>query len=84
MIDAFSLCQDRDVRLSKSMSYALRHGANQMGLHMGTGELDTNWFVQITKYIYSSTALKYNFEVLVLYLLFPFDATLYFHSTTFI
>ncbi|XP_034545873.1 LOW QUALITY PROTEIN: tRNA 2'-phosphotransferase 1 [Notolabrus celidotus] len=28
--------QDRDVRLSKSMSYALRHGANQMGLHMGT------------------------------------------------
>lgn len=30
--------QDRDVRLSKSMSYALRHGANQMGLHMGTGE----------------------------------------------
>ncbi|XP_042274848.1 tRNA 2'-phosphotransferase 1 [Thunnus albacares] len=28
--------EDRDVRLSKSMSYALRHGANQMGLHMGT------------------------------------------------
>ncbi|XP_051276980.1 tRNA 2'-phosphotransferase 1 isoform X2 [Dicentrarchus labrax] len=27
---------DRDVRLSKSMSYALRHGANQMGLDMGT------------------------------------------------
>lgn len=30
--------QDRDVRLSKSMSYALRHGANQMGLQMGSGE----------------------------------------------
>ena len=31
--------QDRDVRLSKSMSYALRHGASQMGLEIGTGEL---------------------------------------------
>uniref|UniRef100_UPI0037E785A4 tRNA 2'-phosphotransferase 1 isoform X3 n=1 Tax=Semicossyphus pulcher TaxID=241346 RepID=UPI0037E785A4 len=28
--------QDRDVHLSKSMSYALRHGANQLGLQMGT------------------------------------------------
>ncbi|XP_072251681.1 tRNA 2'-phosphotransferase 1 isoform X2 [Leuresthes tenuis] len=28
--------QDRDVRLSKSMSYALRHGASQMGIEMGT------------------------------------------------
>lgn len=28
--------EDRDVRLSKSMSYALRHGAKQMGLQMGT------------------------------------------------
>uniref|UniRef100_A0A3Q3EMN6 2'-phosphotransferase n=1 Tax=Labrus bergylta TaxID=56723 RepID=A0A3Q3EMN6_9LABR len=28
--------EDKDVRLSKSMSYALRHGANQMGLQMGT------------------------------------------------
>ncbi|XP_040903546.1 tRNA 2'-phosphotransferase 1 [Toxotes jaculatrix] len=28
--------EDRDVRLSKSLSYALRHGAKQMGLHMGT------------------------------------------------
>uniref|UniRef100_A0A3Q4M484 2'-phosphotransferase n=1 Tax=Neolamprologus brichardi TaxID=32507 RepID=A0A3Q4M484_NEOBR len=28
--------EDRDVRLSKSMSYALRHGASQMGLQMGT------------------------------------------------
>lgn len=28
--------EDRDVRLSKSMSYALRHGANRMGLHMGS------------------------------------------------
>ncbi|XP_070692615.1 tRNA 2'-phosphotransferase 1 isoform X1 [Pempheris klunzingeri] len=28
--------QDRDVHLSKSMSYALRHGANKMGLQMGT------------------------------------------------
>ncbi|KAK2849018.1 hypothetical protein Q5P01_008852 [Channa striata] len=28
--------QDRDVHLSKSMSYALRHGANRMGLQMGT------------------------------------------------
>ncbi|AWP11967.1 putative tRNA 2'-phosphotransferase 1 isoform 2 [Scophthalmus maximus] len=28
--------EDRDVRLSKSMSYALRHGANQMGLLMAT------------------------------------------------
>uniref|UniRef100_A0A3Q3LEC2 2'-phosphotransferase n=1 Tax=Labrus bergylta TaxID=56723 RepID=A0A3Q3LEC2_9LABR len=27
---------NHDVRLSKSMSYALRHGANQMGLQMGT------------------------------------------------
>uniref|UniRef100_UPI003AAACDEF tRNA 2'-phosphotransferase 1-like n=1 Tax=Centroberyx gerrardi TaxID=166262 RepID=UPI003AAACDEF len=26
--------EDRDVRLSKSMSYALRHGANQMALQM--------------------------------------------------
>ncbi|XP_060935256.1 tRNA 2'-phosphotransferase 1 isoform X1 [Limanda limanda] len=26
--------EDRDVRLSKSMTYALRHGANQMGLQM--------------------------------------------------
>ncbi|KAM9795660.1 tRNA 2'-phosphotransferase 1 [Neosynchiropus ocellatus] len=28
--------EDRDVRLSKSLSYALRHGANQMGLHLST------------------------------------------------
>ncbi|XP_029021064.1 tRNA 2'-phosphotransferase 1 isoform X2 [Betta splendens] len=28
--------QDRDVHLSKSMSYALCHGANKMGLQMGT------------------------------------------------
>lgn len=34
----FSSSQDRDVRLSKSMSYALRHGANHMGLNMGSGE----------------------------------------------
>ncbi|XP_045580095.1 tRNA 2'-phosphotransferase 1 isoform X1 [Salmo salar] len=26
--------EDKDVRLSKSLSFALRHGANQMGLHM--------------------------------------------------
>ncbi|XP_031718417.1 tRNA 2'-phosphotransferase 1 isoform X2 [Anarrhichthys ocellatus] len=31
--------EDRDVRLSKAMSYALRHGANQMGLQMGTDGL---------------------------------------------
>lgn len=31
-------CQDRDVRLSKSMSYVLRHGAYQMGLQIGSGE----------------------------------------------
>lgn len=31
-------CQDRDVRLSKSMSYVLRHGAKQMGLQIGSGE----------------------------------------------
>lgn len=28
--------EDRDVCLSKSMSYALRHGASQLGLQMGT------------------------------------------------
>ncbi|KAM9849416.1 tRNA 2'-phosphotransferase 1 [Aulostomus maculatus] len=28
--------EDRDIKLSKSMSYALRHGANQMGLQIGT------------------------------------------------
>uniref|UniRef100_A0A1A8JJN2 2'-phosphotransferase n=2 Tax=Nothobranchius TaxID=28779 RepID=A0A1A8JJN2_NOTKU len=28
--------QDRDVRLSKSLTYVLRHGARTMGLHMGT------------------------------------------------
>lgn len=28
--------EDRDVRLSKSLSYALRHGANRMGLQMGS------------------------------------------------
>ncbi|XP_051932255.1 tRNA 2'-phosphotransferase 1 isoform X4 [Hippocampus zosterae] len=28
--------EDRDVRLSKSMSYALRHGATQMGLHLSS------------------------------------------------
>ncbi|XP_078144220.1 tRNA 2'-phosphotransferase 1-like [Centroberyx gerrardi] len=28
---------DRDVRLSKSMSYALCHGANQMALQMSAG-----------------------------------------------
>ncbi|XP_077434262.1 tRNA 2'-phosphotransferase 1 [Vanacampus margaritifer] len=28
--------EDRDVRLSKSMSYALRHGANQMGLQLSS------------------------------------------------
>nr|XP_040031353.1 tRNA 2'-phosphotransferase 1 isoform X1 [Gasterosteus aculeatus aculeatus] len=28
--------EDGDVRLSKSLSYALRHGANQMGLQMGS------------------------------------------------
>ncbi|XP_068614463.1 tRNA 2'-phosphotransferase 1-like [Brachionichthys hirsutus] len=28
--------EDRDVRLSKSMSYALRHGAEQMGLQMNS------------------------------------------------
>lgn len=26
--------EDKDVRLSKSLSYALRHGANKMGLHL--------------------------------------------------
>lgn len=35
--ETLSSSQDRDVRLSKSMSYALRHGANHMGLHMGSG-----------------------------------------------
>ncbi|XP_048884780.1 tRNA 2'-phosphotransferase 1 isoform X1 [Brienomyrus brachyistius] len=29
--------EDRDVRLSKSLSYALRHGAAQMGLNMTSG-----------------------------------------------
>lgn len=29
--------EDKDVRLSKSLSFALRHGANQMGLHMNPG-----------------------------------------------
>ncbi|XP_044304470.1 tRNA 2'-phosphotransferase 1 [Varanus komodoensis] len=28
--------QDPDVRLSKALSYALRHGANKLGLHMGS------------------------------------------------
>ncbi|KAF6726582.1 tRNA 2'-phosphotransferase 1 [Oryzias melastigma] len=28
--------QDKDVQLSKAMSYALRHGAQQLGLQMGT------------------------------------------------
>lgn len=28
--------EDRDVRLSKSLSYVLRHGANQMGFQMST------------------------------------------------
>lgn len=37
----FFVCQDRDVRLSKSMSYALRHGANQMGLQIGSGKGNT-------------------------------------------
>lgn len=37
----FSVFQDRDVRLSKSMSYALRHGANQMGLQIGSGKGST-------------------------------------------
>lgn len=37
-LSLLSSSQDRDVRLSKSMSYALRHGANHMGLHMGAGE----------------------------------------------
>lgn len=32
------------MRLSKSISYALRHGANQMGLLMGTGDLLTGCF----------------------------------------
>lgn len=36
--ETFSSSQDRDVRLSKSMSYALRHGANHMGLQMGSGQ----------------------------------------------
>lgn len=34
----FFFSQDRDVRLSKSLSYALRHGANRMGLQMGSGK----------------------------------------------
>ncbi|XP_061900203.1 tRNA 2'-phosphotransferase 1 isoform X2 [Entelurus aequoreus] len=28
--------EDKDVRLSKSLSYALRHGASQMGLHLSS------------------------------------------------
>ncbi|KAM8847736.1 tRNA 2'-phosphotransferase 1 isoform 2-T2 [Synchiropus picturatus] len=35
--------EDRYVRLSKSLSYVLRHGANQMGLHLSTdGFLDVD------------------------------------------
>lgn len=34
----FFFSQDRDVRLSKSLSYALRHGANRMGLQIGSGK----------------------------------------------
>ena len=37
-VSLFFFWQDRDVRLSKSMSYALRHGANQMGLQIGSGK----------------------------------------------
>lgn len=38
IINAVFPPQDRDVHLSKSMSYALRHGANKMGLQLGSGE----------------------------------------------
>lgn len=31
------LLKDKDVRLSKSLSYVLRHGAAKMGLHMSSG-----------------------------------------------
>lgn len=30
--------QSRDVRLSKSLTYVLRHGANKMGFKMNSGE----------------------------------------------
>lgn len=30
--------QDRDVQLSKALSYALRHGALKLGLPMGAGK----------------------------------------------
>lgn len=32
------LSQDRDVQLSKALSYALRHGALKLGLPMGAGK----------------------------------------------
>ncbi|KAM6953337.1 tRNA 2'-phosphotransferase 1 [Aplochiton taeniatus] len=30
------MCLDKDVRLSKSLSYVLRHGANSLGLHLNS------------------------------------------------
>ena len=46
---------------------------------LGNGQ----WW-NVTKYIYSSTVVKYNFDILYLYFIwvFPYNATLYFYSTT--
>lgn len=39
------------------------------------------WWWKVTKYIYSSTVLEYNLDVLVLYLIISVcNATLYFYS----
>lgn len=38
VISVLCVFQSRDVRLSKSLTYVLRHGANKMGFQMNSGE----------------------------------------------
>ncbi|XP_026185493.1 tRNA 2'-phosphotransferase 1 isoform X1 [Mastacembelus armatus] len=54
--------KDRDVSLSKSMSYALRHGANQMDLEMGTALTHIDGFLFVEELLAHPQFRSYTLE----------------------